>query len=396
MKKFIALVSITLLGLTEPTLAQMPMGPGAGRMGGQMPTGHFYGRVVDPSNKGVEAASVTLVTSRMDTGTKAMKEVVVGGMLTDRNGNFSIDNVPLMGKYQIKISGIGFLTIQKPVAFEMPNRNSMAGGDMTAMIGAIDRDLGNIKVEVDEKTLGNVTITASRPTLSMGIDRKIFNVDKNIATAGGTAVDVMRNVPSINVDIDGNVSLRNASPTIFVDGRPTTMTLEQIPADAIESVEIITNPSAKFDASGGTAGILNIVMKKNRRVGYSGNVRADIDSRARVGFGGDINMRQNKINVFASGMLMQRRSIATGFTERTSKTLTDTSYYSTQRDRNISEGQFGFGRFGVDYFMDIRNTLTVTANFVRGGFTPEAVGNIFIDTLKGGAFRNQEYQRRTT
>ena len=396
MKKFIALVSITLLGLTEPTLAQMPMGPGAGRMGGQMPTGHFYGRVVDPSNKGVEAASVTLVTSRMDTGTKAMKEVVVGGMLTDKNGNFSIDNVPLMGKYQIKISGIGFLTIQKPVAFEMPNRNSMAGGDMTAMIGAIDRDLGNIKVEVDEKTLGNVTITASRPTLSMGIDRKIFNVDKNIATAGGTAVDVMRNVPSINVDIDGNVSLRNASPTIFVDGRPTTMTLEQIPADAIESVEIITNPSAKFDASGGTAGILNIVMKKNRRVGYSGNVRANIDSRARVGFGGDINMRQNKINVFASGMLMQRRSIATGFTERTSKTLTDTSYYSTQRDRNISEGQFGFGRFGVDYFMDIRNTLTVTANFVRGGFTPEAVGNIFIDTLKGGAFRNQEYQRRTT
>ncbi|WP_301924097.1 hypothetical protein [Ferruginibacter sp.] len=93
----------------------------------------------------------------------------------------------------------------------------------------------------------------------MSIDRKIFNVEKNITSVGGTAVDVMKNVPSVNVDIDGNVTLRNAAPQIFVGGRPTTMTLEQIPADAISTVEIITNPSAKFDASGGGSGILNIV-----------------------------------------------------------------------------------------------------------------------------------------
>lgn len=111
-----------------------------------------------------------------------------------------------------------------------------------------------------------MTVTASKPLLQLGIDRKIFNVDKNIVSAGGTAVDIMKNVPSLSVDIDGNVSLRNNAPQIFVDGRPTTLTLEQIPADAIESVEIITNPSAKFDASGGTAGILNIVLKKIKKL----------------------------------------------------------------------------------------------------------------------------------
>ena len=145
----------------------------------------------------------------------------------------------------------------------MPSRETMSGGDMSAMLGALDKDLGNIKIEVDEKVLGNVVVsTNSRPSMTLGIDRKIFNVDKNLTSAGGTGVDVMKNVPSVNVDIDGNVTLRNTAPTLFVDGRPTTLTLEQIPADAIESVEVITNPSAKFDASGGTAGILNIVMKK--------------------------------------------------------------------------------------------------------------------------------------
>src|SRR5690606_1192852 len=100
-------------------------------------------------------------------------------------------------------------------------------------------------------------------------------------------------------------TLRNSAPQIFVDGRPTTLTLEQIPSDAIESVEMITNPSAKFDASSGQGGILNIVLKKNRKVGYNGGVRAGIDSRGRLNAGGDINVRQGKVNVFASAFLNQ-------------------------------------------------------------------------------------------
>jgi len=110
-------------------------------------------------------------------------------------------------------------------------------------------------------------------------------------SAGGSATDLLKTVPSVNVDIDGNVSIRNTSPQIFVDGRPTTLTLDQIPADQISSVEVITNPSAKFDASGGTAGILNIVLKKTRTVGYNGSIRAGIDQRGKYNFGGSINIR---------------------------------------------------------------------------------------------------------
>lgn len=352
----------------------------AGMGGGQLPTGRFYGKVVDGTGKGLEAASVTLVTNRMDTATKNPKEVIVGGMLTTKGGDFSLEGVPLMGRYTLRITGIGFKTVDKAVNFEMPDRTTMTSGDMSAMLGALDKDLGNIKVEVDEKVLTNVTVSASRPMMTLGIDRKIFNVDRNLTSAGGTAVDVMKNVPSVNVDIDGNVTLRNTAPTIFVDGRPTTLTLEQIPADAIESVEVITNPSAKFDASGGTAGILNIVMKKNRRVGYSGNLRANVDSRLKVGGGGDVNIRQGKINVFASGMYMQRKSISTGYTDReTINRRPNTN--SLQRDRSVAEGQFGFGRFGVDYFIDNRNTLTVTGNFARGGMAPDNVSRIYIDSV---------------
>ena len=395
MKNLLLLPLLAILSLAAT--AQNPM-MGRGGMNGQMPTGRFYGKVVDGANKGLEAASVTLVTSRMDTATKKPKEVIVGGMLTSKSGDFSIENVPLMGRYTLRITGIGFKTIDKSVNFEMPDRSAMTSGDMSVMLGALDKDLGNIKVEVDEKVMSNVTVSASRPMMTLGIDRKIFNVDRNLTSAGGTAVDVMKNVPSVNVDIDGNVTLRNTAPTIFVDGRPTTLTLEQIPADAIESVEVITNPSAKFDASGGTAGILNIVMKKNRRVGYSGNLRANVDSRWRVGGGGDINVRQDKINVFASGMFMQRKSISTGSTDR--RTLTPfRNANSFQDDRNVAEGQFGFGRFGFDYFLDIRNTLTVTGNFARGKMSPDNISNIRIDSFAknmagADSLYNTEFQSR--
>jgi outer membrane receptor protein involved in Fe transport len=377
MKKIFVLLMLSFLA--HFSFAQNQMFNRGGQNGGQMPAGRFYGKVVDAANKGLEAASVTLVTNRTDTITKQMKEVVVGGMLSTRSGDFSIENVPLFGKYTIRITGIGFKTYEKAVGFDMPNRGAMSGGDPSAMLGALDKDLGNIKIEVDEKVLGNITVTASRPTMTMGIDRKIFNVDKNLTSAGGTGIDVMKNVPSVNVDIDGNVTLRNTAPTLFVDGRPTTLTLDQIPADAIESVEVITNPSAKFDASGGTAGILNIVMKKNRRVGYSGNLRASIDSRPKFGLGGDINVRQNKINVFASGQYMQRKSISTGLTDR--KTIGSKRAESFQSDRSVGEGQFGFGRFGFDYFMDIRNTLTVTGSFARGKMSPTGNSDITIDSF---------------
>ncbi len=165
-----------------------------------------------------------------------------------------------MGRFRLNISAIGYKTIEQPVAFDLK-----PGGDPSQMMAALDRDLGNIKLAIDTEMLASVVVSAEKPMMQMGIDRKIFNVDKNINSTGGTAVDIMRNIPALNVDIDGNVTLRNSAPQIFVDGRPTTLSLEQIPSDAIESVEMITNPSAKFDASSGQSGILNIVLKKQQK-----------------------------------------------------------------------------------------------------------------------------------
>ena len=189
----------------------------------------------------------------------------------------------------------------------------------------------------------------------------------------------MKNVPSVNVDIDGNVTMRNNTPQIFVDGRPTTMTLEQIPADIIESVEIITNPSAKFDASGGTSGIINVVLKKNKKVGYNGGVRANVDSRGRVGLGADINLRQEKVNFFLNGNFNQRKSISTGTTNRLTYGNPDTRLY--QEDKNTQMGNFGFARGGFDYFIDNRNTISVTANMAKGSFKPFSSSNMQTDVL---------------
>lgn len=362
--------------------AQRPAGAGQGN--GQQLTGRLYGKIVDAvSGKPVEYASVQLLQNKYDTATKQRKETVIGGMLTKPNGDFSLENVPVFGPLKLKVTGIGFKELTQSVSFDLKKAaggNNGGNRDMSAVMGALDKDLGNIKIEQEEKVLGNVTVTAERPGLTLGIDRKIFNVDKNISSAGGTAVDIMRNIPSLNVDIDGNVTLRNNAPQIFVDGRPSNLTLDQIPSDAIQSVELITNPSAKFDASGGTAGILNIVLKKEKKVGYNGNVRVNVDSRARIGAGGDINMRQQKLNIFASAHYNQRKSISTGTTTRLN--LYDTpDTYLTQNDRTVQLGQFGFGRAGLDYFISNRNTLSLSVNMARGTFKPHSVSDILVDTL---------------
>jgi len=275
--------------------AQFPGGGSGTRGGGQnMNAGHFYGKILDAAtNRPIDAASIQLIQNKFDSVTKTRKDVIAGGMLTTKKGEFSMESLPVMAAYKLKISAIGYKPIEQKVAFEI-NMQGVKNGDYSSLISGIDKDLGNIKMEADARQLEDVTVTSSKPLLTMSIDRKIFNVEKNLNSVGGTAVDVMKNVPSVNVDIDGNVTLRNAAPQIFVDGRPTTMTLEQIPADAIATVEIITNPSAKFDASGGGAGILNIVLKKNRKAGYNGNLRAGIDSRGKPSMGGDINLKSGK------------------------------------------------------------------------------------------------------
>ena len=373
-------ISISLLLFTVTLYAQYP-GAGAKMAGQNMNVGHFYGKIIDSAtNKPIEAASVQLLQNKFDSASKKRKDVIVAGMLTTKKGEFSLENLAVMASYKLVITAIGYKKNEQKAAFVMNMAGAKPSGDMSSMMSALDKDLGNFKMQTDAQQLEGVTVTAEKPLLTMGIDRKIFNVEKNLASIGGTAVDVMKNVPSVSVDIDGNVSLRNSPPQIFVDGRPTTMTLDQIPADAIATVEIITNPSAKFDASGGGSGILNIVLKKNRKAGYNGSIRSSIDSRGKPSFGGDINIKQQKINFFASNQSGFRKSISTGATTRTDFSNMTTAHLS-QQNAPIGTGFFGFGRMGIDYFIDNRNTLSFAGTMVDGHFNNNDELNINRDTI---------------
>ena len=381
-----ALFFVTTLFLFQFSYSQGP--GGGGRQGAQqMNIGRFYGKVVDSkTNKGMEAVSVQLIQSKFDTISRKLKDSVIAGMFTPKSGNFSFESLPLFANYKLTITAIGFKPVEQKVGFEMKR-----GGDMSQAMAGVDKDLGNIKVEADAQVLESVTVTGSKPLMQMGIDRKIFNVEKNITSAGGTGVDVMRNIPSVNVDIDGNVTLRNSAPQIFVDGRPSTLSLDQIPADAIESVELITNPSAKFDASGGQSGILNIVLKKARKVGYNGGIRAGIDSRARINAGGDINVRQGKVNAFASAMYNQRKSKGWGETDRLN--LFENPQTSVFQDnKSVFTGAFAFVRFGLDYFLDNRNTITISQSLVGGDFEFDNRSNIFYDTLNASPLIETQFR----
>ncbi|MDE3237080.1 MAG: TonB-dependent receptor [Bacteroidota bacterium] len=391
-KTFLLLVLLVSFSLTY---SQVPMGMrgGKGGAGQNMNIGHFYGKLLDgKSNKPIGAATIQLRGNKFDTTTKKLKEVILATVLSASNGDFSLENLPLFGNFKLQVSALGYKPVERQLSFgiKMPQGGLNGGGGnqpvtgglqegnggggnmgmMQQMIGMADKDLGNIKMTADATDLGNVTVSASsKPQFELGIDRKIFNVDKNLASTGQTATEVMKNIPSLNVDIDGNVTLRNATPTIFIDGRPTTLTLDQIPADIIERVEIITNPSAKYDASGGNAGILNIVLKKNRKTGYNGGVRTGVDSRGKINLGGDFNLREGKINFFVNGNYNQRKSIGSSITDQYNYTSTPSYIYSDANGTN--NGNFRFFRSGLDYLIDNRNTLTVAGSYVRGHFDNE-------------------------
>lgn len=351
---FVSCISLTLF--SQP--AGFPNGMSNGMGNRSIPKiGHIYGKIIDDAGKPISDASVVLLQSRFDTVTKKKKDFLLKGLITKANGEFSLEELPAFGPLQLKISATGHTPYDKAISFTPGN---------------FDKDLGNIKLATDVQQLTGVTVTAATGKLRMDIDKKVFNVDKNIVTAGGTALDVMKNIPSIQVDIDGNVKLRNTAPQLFIEGRPTTLSLDQIPADAIESVEVITNPSAKYDASGGTAGILNIILKKNRKTGYNGNLRAGVDKRGGVNGGGDFNVRQGKINATASTMVNKMKGVTIGTTDQVN--FFETPERQLHQDViNKNKGAFIFGKLGFDYFISNRTTLSLNAIKVHGEFKPSDI-----------------------
>jgi outer membrane receptor protein involved in Fe transport len=405
MKKILLIMGAVLM-IAFGATAQFPGATGA-KQGQQPPAiGHIYGKITDTTGAAINGASVVLLQNRLDTVTKKRKDVLLKGFTTKANGDFSFNDLPVFGPLKLKISAIGYKAFEQTVSFQMKmnaaaapkqtgNDPAQAMSAMSSMMNAFDKDLGNIKLQADAKQLQAVTVVSNKSSMKLDIDKKVFNVDKNIVSAGGTALDVMRNVPSVQVDIDGNVALRNAAPQIYIDGRPTTLSLDQIPADAIESVEVITNPSAKYDASGGNAGILNIVLKKNKKSGYNGNLRTGVDKRGAVNAGGDFSVRQGKVNFTASAMINQNKSRTSGTTDRLNLfEIPQTSIYQT--NSNKTSGGFMFGRIGMDYFITNRTTLSVGGVKVHGEFNPNEIININTDSLYSNIKKSSYSERLST
>ena len=382
-------------------LAQAPAGqtggkpgaPGAqGAQGGaprQAPPsiGRAYGKVTDSTGQPIQATAVVL-KSTVDPTTKKKKLVLIKGMDTKANGEFDFEDLPIVAPLVVRISATGYktqdiaVTIMPAQAATAPAPAGQSSGNPLANLPSFDKDLGIVKLNLDVTQLAAATVTGKTPPMKLELDKKVFNVAQNIVSAGGTGVDVMRNVPSVNVDIDGNVTLRGSTPTIFIDGRPTTLTLDEIPADAIESVEVMTNPSAKYDASGGGAGILNIVLKKNRKQGYNGSISAGFDSHGAPNALAGFNLRQGKMNFTLNGMYNGTNPKTVGNTDRYSylpdeyiANKIDTTHL-LQGDLQRNKGHFIFGQIGADWFVSNKTTLSASYIRVQGSFKPTDISQI--------------------
>ncbi|MFP4846874.1 outer membrane beta-barrel protein [Winogradskyella sp. PE311] len=213
---------------------------------------------------------------------------VVTGEITDSKGKFSID-VPV-GTYNIYVEYISYKTK------EYPNKT-------------IDKaiNLGTVSLALDVDTLNEVTVVAESTTVEIKLDKKVYNIGKDLTTAGGTVSDALNNVPSVSVDVEGAISLRgNGNVRILINGRPSalagfgdTNVLSQLPAEAIERVEVITSPSARYDAEG-TAGILNIILRQKETLGFNGSFTLTGGNPDNIGLNSSINFRTEKFNLFSN------------------------------------------------------------------------------------------------
>ncbi len=262
------------------------------------------GTVIEKTTKQpLEYATITI------TDTKNPKAITGG--ITNAKGNFTIEVTP--GIYNIKIEFISF----KAIEFNQRNLQK-------------NTDLGTITLTEDAAQLNEVVVRAEKSTVDIKLDKKVYNVGQDMIVKGGTVSDVLENVPSVTVDVEGNVSLRgNENVRIFIDGRPSNSlnmaeALRLIPADAIDKVEVITNPSARYDAEGG-AGILNIVLKKGKNLGFNGSFIASTGIPETYGISGDLNFKTKKLNFFTS----------TGYNYRTNKGAGLTNSKLFDSDKNI-------------------------------------------------------------
>ena len=335
MSKYRLLFTVLILSLSLPSVAQRRT--------------NLTGIVIDAAAKsGIQSASVVLAAS----GGK-----VIDGALTDTTGKFTLKNVA-PGAYQLKVDFVGYKTLSVSIAIK----------------GSPTQNLGNLALQSATASLEAVTVTGSRPLVENHLDKIIYNVANDVTSQSGVALDVLKKVPMVAVDIDGNVELEgNSNIRFLINGKPSTMfgasladALQSIPASQIKSIEVIASPGAKYDASG-TGGIINIVLKDNRVKGVNGSLNLSAGTRLENG-SFNFNLRQPKFGVsaFFSGN-EQLNTTTLNSTDRRSTNSTGDTVTDLIQDGSSAFRRRGY-QTGLTFDWDISRKDKLTAGFTFNHF----------------------------
>ena len=343
--------------------------------GGSRPTAVITGQVIEAdTNIPLEYATVSF--------TNAKGKVVAGG-ITDPKGNYKIE-VPA-GVYDVKFEFISF-------------KSKILKGQKLSKNTKLPKQL----LEIDSATLDEVIVRAETTEVQVRLDKKIYNIGKDLTTSGATVSDALSNVPSVSVDVDGAISLRgNENVRILINGKPSAIAgfgsvdaLSQLPADAIERVEVITSPSARYDAEG-TAGILNIILRKEKTLGLNGSIQANIGDPLQYGLNTNLNLRKDKFNLFTTIGYSKRdlpgnaESENEFFTEDADGNFVNTLNVSERRDFDRERGGFN-GNVGIEFYLSDKTSLTASS-FIRIGDNDSGTDN-FTDDFDSN---NQLIESRT-
>ncbi len=349
MNKKVILILICSVIFSVKIFSQQQGGPN------QMPSnGIISGKVLDDTNTPVEYATITLFSLRDSS-------IATGG-ITNSKGEFKFTELKL-GAYYMVVKLLGFDSKEVRPIYLFPKGKGQGQG--------IEQDFGAITLSSSSISIGEVNVVAEKNHMQYKIDKKVINVSQDINSASGTAIDVLQNIPSVSVDIDGNVALRGSGNfTVLIDGKPSALegseALQALPANMIENIEIITNPSAKFDPDG-AAGIINVILKKRKTFGLNGIANVSIGTNDKYGANFSLNYKIGKFNLTGGLDFSDNKRLGSGISNM--KTIDTTTfpesyiYNDSYGDRNMSHGGLGF-TFGIDYYLNDKNTISLTG---RGG-----------------------------
>lgn len=313
---------------------------------GQSPTGKgiIKGKVVDKElNSVVEYANAVLYNISDST--------IVTGAISDQQGKFIIKSIP-DGKYYLQVNFVGY--------------KSKTINQLMLKPGNRNQDLGSIELLPAITELDEIEIQDMQDAVYQEVNKTVVNAEQSIIAAGGTAAEVLETVPNISVDVNGNLTLRgSAFFTVFVDGKPTLMqgmdALRQIPAGSIDQIEIITSPSAKYDPDG-DAGIINIILKKNRGDGFSGIVNTSVANRDKYAADALFNYNSSKFNFFG-GINLNYQNILLIKDDKTNTLFANGEKRVSAETDGAYQRKNADMKIGFDYLINDKNTLSVSSNF---------------------------------